>query len=581
MSQVTPRTRLRALLSLCAIFSIAHAAVGQAPDSSLVFDVNGPTQRLEMIVNTSRILTLDKKIPRMQVNNPDVVSAQPLSPFKVQLAALRPGVTQVNLWDENDKIYTVDVLILGDARELQMLLESEFPNSNLRVRPLASSVVISGFVDQPNSVSRIVRMAEDYYPKIINNITVGGVQQVLLHVKVMEVSRSKLRTMGIDWANFNGNDFITNRAGGILTPPRVDIGTGATGTLTASADTIRFGIVDGSNAFFGFLEALRSYNLAKLLAEPTLVTVSGRPASFNVGGEFPILVPGGLGTVSIEYKQFGTRVDFVPIVLGNGNIRLEVRPAVTERDDASGVNGVPAIRTRWVDTACEMKAGQTLALAGLVQQQVEAENRGVPLVSDLPWIGAAFRRVEHRINEVELLVMVTPELVGPMDPHQVPHCLPGQFTTNPDDCELYGRGYLEVPKCCEGGCLSCDGGHAYHGGCVGCGNKDMGGQVYEGAVYGDSAPTLGTPVPATRNGNGGNNEEVVPPSPSESTRLGPQRLPATPVGYRNDNRRASNQYNQNETQNRPARTNAAPASARPSTNSRPGLIGPLGYDVLD
>ena len=108
--------------------------------------------------------------------------------------------------------------------------------------------------------------------------------------------------------------------------------------------------------------------------------------------------------------------------------------------------------------------------------------------------------------------------------------------------------------------------------------KTWAARSYEGAVYGESAPTLGTPVPATRNGNG---NEVVPPSPSESTRLGPQRLPATPVGYRNDNRRPANQYNQSETQNRPARTSAAPAAARPTTNSRPGLIGPLGYDVLD
>jgi pilus assembly protein CpaC len=571
MFQVSSRTRLRALLSLCAIVSLAHIAVGQSPDNALTFDVNGPTQRLEMIVNTSRILTLDKKIPRLQVNNPDIVSAQPLSPYKVQLAALRPGVTQVNLWDENEKIYTVDVLILGDARELQMLLESEFPNSALKVRPLASSVVISGFVDRPESVSRIVRMAEDYYPKIINNITVGGVQQVLLHVKVMEVSRSKLRTMGIDWANFNGNDFISSRPSGILAAPEVNIGTGVNGQLVASADTIRFGIVDGSNAFFGFLEALRAYNLAKLLAEPTLVTVSGRPASFNVGGEFPILVPGGLGTVSIEYKQFGTRVDFVPIVLGNGNIRLEVRPAVTERDDASGVNGVPAIRTRWVDTAAEMKAGQTLALAGLVQQQTESSNVGVPLVSDLPWIGAAFRRVEHRINEVELLVMVTPELVGPMDPHQVPHCLPGQFTTDPCDSELYGRGYLEVPKCCEGGSLSCNGGHAYHGGCVGCGNGQSSMPYYEGAVYGEPSPSLGTPSM--------NNSQLAPPS--DSTRNGPQRLPATPASYRNDGRRSANQYNPSESQNRSGRPSTAAANGRPQANSQPSLIGPLGYDVLD
>lgn len=555
------RRWLRLVLPVLAVIAAGHCAWGQSipNNQSLQFEVNRPTQRLEMIVNTSRILTLNKKIPRLQVNNPEVVSAQPLSPYKVQLAALRPGVTQVNLWDEDDRIYTVDVLIFGDARELQMLLEAEFPNSSLKVRPLASSVVLSGFVDRPEAVSRIVRMAEDYYPKIINNITVGGVQQVLLHVKVLEVSRTKLRQMGIDWAEFNGNDFIVQRASGILAPPELSIGEGVTGSLEAAADTVRFGIVDGSNAFFGFLEALRTYNLAKLLAEPTLVTVSGRPARFLVGGEFPILVPGGLGTVSIEYKQFGTQVDFVPIVLGNGNIRLEVRPSVTERDDAGGVNGVPAVRTRFVDTAAEMKAGQTLALAGLVQRQVEAENRGVPLIGDLPWIGAAFRRVEHRINEIELLVLVTPELVGPMDPRQVPHCPPGSFTTEPCDGELYGKGYLEVPKCCDG---LPGGGH-----CIGCGPQGAIMSGPEGAIMG--APVYGAPTPA--------DEMVVPEEEMDSSEPPPPPV-VSPASRRTSSAQSPsgrhNAYDRSRA-SRPA-ANVAPASAE----ADPGLIGPLGYDVL-
>ena len=534
-------TRCALVVALLATVATAHAQV--PPSTGPAFRVDGPSQRLEMVINTSRILTLDKKIPRIQVNNPELVRAQPLSPYKIQLAATQPGVTQVNLWDENDQVYTVDVLILGDARELQMLLESEFPNSALKVRPLLSNCVISGFVDRPENVSRIVRMAEDYYPKIINNITVGGVQQVLLHVKVVEVSRTKMRQMGFDWAHVTGNDFVVSRGAGILNAPDVNVSSGVSGALNATADTIRFGIVDGSSAFFGFLDALRSYNLAKLLSEPTLTTVSGRPASFNVGGEFPILVPGGLGTVSIEYKQFGTRVDFVPIVLGNGNIRLEVRPAVTERDDASGVNGVPAIRTRWVDTAAEMKAGQTLALAGLVQHQVEAENVGVPLVADLPWIGAAFRRVEHRVNETELLVLVTPELVAPMNPHQVPHCLPGTFTTDPSDCELYGKGYLEVPKCCDGGSLHCTGGHGH--GCHGCGT----GPSYD---VGPGTPVYGTPSPAVEGASR------------------PQRVPAVQPSAR----MTSSHTLPNPTQRRGEPT-------PPSANSQPGLIGPLGYDVLD
>ncbi len=200
--------------------------------------------------------------------------------------------------------------------------------------------------------------------------------------------------------------------------------------------------------------------MIKVLAEPTLVTVSGRPAAFNSGGEFPIIVPQSLGTVSVEYRQFGTRVDFVPLVLGNGNLRLEVRPQISEIDPSRSVTinnvTVPGLRTRWVDTAVEMKSGQTLALAGLIQSRVEAENRGIPWLADLPYFGVPFRRVTEQMNEVELLIMVTPEFVEAADPQELPPCGPGDSTDSPSDCELFFRGYLEVPRCCDdGGCPKC------------------------------------------------------------------------------------------------------------------------------
>ncbi len=222
--------------------------------------------------------------------------------------------------------------------------------------------------------------------------------------------------------------------------------------------------MDGNRAFFGFIDALRQNNLIKVLAEPQLVTVSGRPASFNSGGEFPIIVPQSLGTVSIEYRQYGTRVDFVPIVLGNGNLRLEIRPKVDEIDPTRSVvlgdTSVPALRTRWVDTAVEMKAGQTLALAGLIQQRVESQNRGIPWLADIPYFGAPFRRVSETTNEVELLIMVTPEFIEASNPEDLPPCGPGETTTTPNDVEFYYRGYMEVPKCCtDGNCPQCqDGG---------------------------------------------------------------------------------------------------------------------------
>ena len=463
MSSRTTVTRRFAQRILSCIFvagclqGIGYAQLAASP--SLHFQVQGPTQRMEMIVNSSRILTMDMKIPRAQVNNPEVLRLVPLSATQIQVSAIKSGVTQVNLWDEDDQIYTVDVMVYGDARELEMLLKSEFPTAALKVRPLASSVFITGFVPRADMVSRITQMAEDYYPKVINNITVGGVQQVLLHVKIMEVSRTKLRKLGIDWANINGNDVMVSTAAGLI-----DASTAAAGTAIsqAGADTLRFGIIDGVNNFTTLIEALRQNNLVKILAEPTLVTMSGRPSSFSVGGEFPIVVPSGIGSSTIEFKEFGTRVDFVPIVLGNGAIRLEVRPYVSEIDESRNVVvgsfTVPGLRHRWVDTAVEMQAGQTLALAGLIQERMEAENKGLPWFSDLPGVGAAFRRVQQSKNEIELLIVVTPELVDAVDLHELPPCGPGQSTTDPDDKDLYWRGYLEVPTCCgpNGTCLSCN-----------------------------------------------------------------------------------------------------------------------------
>ncbi len=422
-----------------------HSARFTLPANGPLVQVQAPHQRLEMVVNSSRILTLTRKIPQAQVNNPEVVDIKPLSATQIQLIAKKTGVTQVNLWDDRGQIYTVDVVVRGDARELEMAIRHFFPHASIRVYPLANSVVLYGHTNNPDDVARIVQLANDYFPKVINNITVGGVQQVLLHIKVMEVSRTKLRTLGFDWAKITGDDFVISGASDLIA---ATVGT----TVTSGGGTnFTFGIVSGNDAFFGVLEALRRNNVAKVLAEPTLVTVSGRPAYFQVGGEFPVLVPQSLGTVSIEYKPYGTQVDFVPIVLANGNIRLEVRPRVTEIDETRSVIlgsiSVPALRTRMVDTGVEMRAGQVLAIAGLVQTRVETESRGLPVVSDVPYLGALFRRNSSRENEVELLILVRPELVSAVEPHELPPGGPGAFTAAPSDCELYLKGYMEVPRC--------------------------------------------------------------------------------------------------------------------------------------
>ncbi len=521
------------------------ATVSPLAAQDIIQKIEGANERVELTVNTSRILTLDHKVPRAQVNNPELLTLTPLSPNQIQISANDAGVTQVNLWDETGQVHSVDVIIYGDVRELEMALKMQFPHSSVRVYRYSNSLVLTGFVDRPDYVSRITRLAEDYAPKVINNIRVGGVQQILLHVKVMEVSRTKLRTMGFDFANFSGGGDIVQSISGL-------IASSTSSSVTSSGgETLSFSIFDNGSAFFGFLEALRQYELMKILAEPTLVTVSGRPASFNVGGEFPILVPQSLGTISIEFKKFGTQVDFVPIVLGNGNIRLEVRPRISEIDNTRSVTineiSVPGLRVREVDTGVEMKAGQTLALAGLIQNRIEAQNRGIPVLADLPWVGAGFRRVTEENNEIELLILVRPEFASALDPHEVPPGGPGIDTTSPTDCEMYFRGYIEVPRCCtDGSCAKCRG---------------------EGGPYGAEPIDVPAQDSAPADGNGVTNSAAsARRSAAQSPPWRGRRTPAVPTHTPSD----------------PYDPPYAAEKGEDDYGQEPdelGLIGPLGYDV--
>jgi len=577
-----------------------------AAQPQVIRNITQPSQRLELTVNTSRILTLDKRVPKMVVNNPELVSVTPISANQVQIAAKKPGVTQINLWDEDDKVYTVDLMIYGDVRELEHALKRLFPESSVKVMRLTSSLVLEGFVERPEAVGPIIRLAEDYAPKIVNNITVGGVQQILLKVKVMEVSRTKLRTLGVDWAQSSGTDFVTSGVSGLLS----NVAASATDlSFTRNGTTFEAFVSNGSNAFLGLIEALQQNNVAKVLADPTITAVSGRPAHFNVGGELPIIIPSGLGQTTIEYKKFGTQVDFVPIVLGNGNIRLEVRPRVSEIDDTRSVNvgsfTVPALKVREVDTAVELKAGQTLALAGLVQTRIEAQERGLPFLSDLPIVGSAFPTVKEEVNEIELLILVTPEFAEGMEPHEVPQCGPGMESVSPTNSQLYWGGHLEVPACNQCGPNGCGG---VDSGCQSCnGAISNGNAAYISDGNGSSSMLGGgmQPMPMQisppsaqpyydQNGEMHPAEPIITPTPNlELTPQAPPGEPALgpgspgtdpadePTAYQQpsawpqqQNRKmVKNPYSQQYSQ--------LPATAQRPRNatSTPGLMGPIGYDV--
>lgn len=408
--------------------------------------IANPVERMELIVKTSRILSLGDRIPRFQVHNEEVLGATPVSENQIQIFAKSPGTTQVNLWDTEDKLYTIDVTIVADAREVEGILNSQLPLASLKVMPINESAIVSGYVTSVDDVDRAVAIIEQFYKVVINNIEVVGVQQVLLHTKIMEVSRTKLRQLGIDWSLNEANFNVLNGPGAILDVNGGFSGTGASRPL-GSGSNFRVGI---GPEFASFVEALDEQKLVKLLAEPTVVATHGRPARFTVGGRVPNVIPGANGQLQVSYEDYGTSIDFLPFVVGPGRIRLEVRPEVSEPDPSRSVQvgnaNVQAFTARYVETAVEMQAGQTFALAGLLQTRVDSTVKRTPLLGHLPWVGALFRNNKDAHNEIELLIMVTPELVDAMDPHEVPRGGPGTNSDVPDGHEFYFNGHIEVPN---------------------------------------------------------------------------------------------------------------------------------------
>ncbi|GIX00074.1 MAG: histidine kinase [Pirellulaceae bacterium] len=423
-------------------------------------DSTSGRQMVQMVVNTSREITATRPFKQVRIHNPNVVSAQPLEGGnRLQINARSTGVTQLDLVAADGSTHTVEVLVLGDVRELEAILRREFPDANLSLVPVQQGCIISGYMVSDEHVQAVISIAELFFPpeNIINRLTVTGVHTIQLETQIMEISRTKLRRLGIDWS-LNAPTFLSSDGG--VTSSIGGLVAAAGGQFTTNSEqNFLVGIVDDSDRFFLAIEALRKNNLIKVLANPTLVAMDGRVAKFNSGGDFPVPVPAGLGQIGIDYREYGTQIEFVAKVRDGGRIWLEVRPEVSEIDPTRlvQVEGllVPGTRKRYVDTSVEMTAGQTLAIAGLLQVRTEAYTRGIPFLADMPYVGNFFRRNYEEQNEIELLITVTPHFAGAMDPCQVPATAPGLNSDSPSDQEFYGRGHIEVPMVPDGSCPDC------------------------------------------------------------------------------------------------------------------------------
>ncbi len=510
---------LLGLIAPCSANAQERTAMESSVGSSGVQLVSAKNQQsMRMVVSTSREITTDKPFQRVRIQNPNILSVLPLEGGnRLQVSALQPGITQLDLMAGDDSIHTVQVMVLGDSRELDAILREQFPGANLVVTPIQQGCIVSGVVTSDDDVESVIKIAEMYYPTVVNRVDVLGVFTVQLETQIMEVSRTKLRELGIDWGVINGNDAVTQSVSGLLAPT-----SSAAGLVTTGSETFKVGVVQNSTTFLGVVRALRQNNLVKVLANPTITAVDGRPASFNAGGEIPIVVPAGLGQVAVQYREYGTRVDMVAKVRGEGRIWLEVRPYVSEIDPTRSVTlqgiNVPGLRSRFLETAVELQAGQTLALGGLLQMRSESISTGLPFFSDLPYLGSFFRSNRELQNEIELLITVTPNFAGAMDPCEVPAGGPGLNTTSPTDKDFYFKGYMEVPVTADSSaCAPQSGGTMVGGGYAAGGGPNYapqldGSATSEGISMGPNAAKFAQPAtsPNVQTVNTANRQNFAP-----------------------------------------------------------------------
>ena len=415
----------------CALVLLLHSQASAQYDSSgNVINVEKGTTSVDMIAKTSKVLHFPYDIPELLVDNQYVLRVTPISANEVLLSGLKPGVATITVTDANNRKQLIDVLVSGDVRPLELRLRQIFPNSNIRAIALETGVVLTGTIARADQVDTAMQVAAEYFPTVHNNMRLPDSQMIAIEVQVYEVARTKVRELGIDW-NVNTTDVTASILGG--------------GNV---ANTLTFSVLNGSDRLEGFLQALERRSLAKLLDKPTLVAMNGRPAEFLEGGEIPFEINQGLGNTTIQFRPFGTKLDVVPIVQGEGTIRLEVRAEVSEpSNDLSNNSSTPGFRVRRVNTGVDMKIGHTLALAGDIREEIETEVRGIPGLMNMPYVGSIFRRVTEDKTEIELIFLLTPRLVGEVDPSLLPRDMPARTTVSPSDCELYGSGYPEVPRC--------------------------------------------------------------------------------------------------------------------------------------
>lgn len=402
---------------------------------------------LEVSLNKSEVVTADRAIAQAMVGNPAIADVLPISDRSIYVLGKSVGTTSLTLYDRANRVIAVmDVSVGPDVTGIRRELSQLMPGENVDARISGGKIILSGTASSAGAAGKAAQIAEIFAgDQVVNLISVGGSQQVMLEVRFAEVQRSVGEQLGTralggakDFAFGIGDGASANSVDGIS----VDGVSGAYGVLGALFSL-------GDINIEAYLDVLERKGLSKTLAEPTLVALSGEPAEFLAGGEFPVPVSQGDGdAITVEFKPFGVGLGFTPTVLADGIINLIVEPEVSSIDASASVTvggiSVPGVQTRRAKTTLELRDGQSFAIAGLLRQDFQTSVRQLPLLGSIPILGSLFRSTSYQKGETELLIVVTPRLVKPIRPSQVK--LPTDRIEDPDvlDTLLAGDDYQPV-----------------------------------------------------------------------------------------------------------------------------------------
>ena len=426
-------------------YSFILLAISLAPASPVFANGNGKSlnsyyldqtsQRIEVpvVLHKSETVRVDFAFGDALVGDPEIADVVPLTNQSIYILGKKVGVTRLSLLDAKKQILgVVDIEVTYDLDILRRSLKGNANFSKIHVSSVNGKVLLTGVAPDAVVLQQVLTLAEQLAPKdVTNGMTVAAPQQVMLEVRFVEADRNLNRGIGVNWAvggkvgATTGNPNITS--GGIS-----DTGNGNFANTTVfniqglAQNLIPYGsiagrVLNGPVSADVFVNALEEKGLARRLAEPNLIALSGDTASFLAGGEFPF--PSSVsnnGQVSVEFKKFGVGLAFTPTVLSDGQINLKIDPEVSELDPANSVTmygtTIPGLNVRRATTTVELRDGQTFMIAGLLQGENNSDTQGLPWVGNVPVLGTLFRSEAYKKQETDLVILVTPRLIRPMVP---------------------------------------------------------------------------------------------------------------------------------------------------------------------